>query len=555
MAAVSLDSVILQLEARVGEYNQQVAASASTTERAMQRIDVAATKTERTLGQNRIGMQQLSYQLNDMTTMWALGARPMQIFASQGGQVIQAIQMMTSASGGFMGLLAGPWGIAITSAITVLASLGSQYLSTADDATTAVSKLDQALARFRAGLAQASDLSQAMTQATRDKVSLLADLGRAQAELRRAEFGVSNNNAMNASDAGSTETAVFAARRRVDAIEGEITAIDRRMQAAIEDQRVQNRVDRLAADQADQRTTATERSTGAIRARTVAVGAEQRAINQQAQATDRFIASLEDEYARLTLSAEQYAAREVFAQRAIAVTDDQRAAIDRLAASLAALHDREVESQRLKDEQAKTDQYDQQRQDKIKQLADEQQQIAEEQISALAGFYQSMFTSGTGSVWDNFKREGLEAITLLAARWTIAMIASGGQSGLGSILGGGKPGGGLGSLFSSLASSFAGARANGGPVAANRTYLVGERGPELFMPQGNGTIVPNQALTAHTQAGGGIATVRLMLSGDIDARIDQRSAGVAVEVVRATSGDIIEGAVSEVSRRARRRTL
>ena len=38
-----------------------------------------------------------------------------------------------------------------------------------------------------------------------------------------------------------------------------------------------------------------------------------------------------------------------------------------------------------------------------------------------------------------------------------------------------------------------GARANGGPVSAGSPYLVGERGPELFVPKGSGTVMPNGA--------------------------------------------------------------
>jgi hypothetical protein len=41
-----------------------------------------------------------------------------------------------------------------------------------------------------------------------------------------------------------------------------------------------------------------------------------------------------------------------------------------------------------------------------------------------------------------------------------------------------------------------GRRETGGPVQRNQTYLVGERGPELFTPPNNGNIVPNLALTA-----------------------------------------------------------
>jgi TP901 family phage tail tape measure protein len=37
-------------------------------------------------------------------------------------------------------------------------------------------------------------------------------------------------------------------------------------------------------------------------------------------------------------------------------------------------------------------------------------------------------------------------------------------------------------------------RAMGGPVSAGSPYLIGERGPELFVPSSSGTIVPNHAL-------------------------------------------------------------
>lgn len=43
---------------------------------------------------------------------------------------------------------------------------------------------------------------------------------------------------------------------------------------------------------------------------------------------------------------------------------------------------------------------------------------------------------------------------------------------------------------------FGGARAMGGPVERGRTYLVGERGPELFQPAAAGRIIPNHALAS-----------------------------------------------------------
>ena len=44
----------------------------------------------------------------------------------------------------------------------------------------------------------------------------------------------------------------------------------------------------------------------------------------------------------------------------------------------------------------------------------------------------------------------------------------------------------LGSILKSIPSS--GARANGGPVTAGGAYLVGERGPEMFVPNSSGSI-------------------------------------------------------------------
>jgi hypothetical protein len=53
-------------------------------------------------------------------------------------------------------------------------------------------------------------------------------------------------------------------------------------------------------------------------------------------------------------------------------------------------------------------------------------------------------------------------------------------------------------------------RATGGPVSANRPYIVGERGPELFVPGSSGGIVPNNAMM-----GGGMTVAPVY---NIDAR-------------------------------------
>jgi tape measure domain-containing protein len=47
--------------------------------------------------------------------------------------------------------------------------------------------------------------------------------------------------------------------------------------------------------------------------------------------------------------------------------------------------------------------------------------------------------------------------------------------------------------FFSFLSGTLGKRARGGPVSAGKPYMVGERGPELFMPRQGGSIIPNNA--------------------------------------------------------------
>ena len=78
-----------------------------------------------------------------------------------------------------------------------------------------------------------------------------------------------------------------------------------------------------------------------------------------------------------------------------------------------------------------------------------------------------------------------------------------------------------------------GKRASGGPVTGGKPYVVGERGPELFVPNSSGSIVPNH------QMGGGIV-VNVDASGsNVEGDDDQArqlgsliGAAVQAEIVR-----------------------
>jgi uncharacterized coiled-coil DUF342 family protein len=65
-------------------------------------------------------------------------------------------------------------------------------------------------------------------------------------------------------------------------------------------------------------------------------------------------------------------------------------------------------------------------------------------------------------------------------------------------------------------------RARGGSVANNTPYMVGEQGPELFVPSGNGTIIPNHNM----RGGGGGSSFNI----SVDARGSNDPAAVRAQV-------------------------
>jgi len=68
--------------------------------------------------------------------------------------------------------------------------------------------------------------------------------------------------------------------------------------------------------------------------------------------------------------------------------------------------------------------------------------------------------------------------------------------------------------FGQIFKNFGGARAFGGPVQSGKTFLVGEKGPELFTPSANGSIIPNNRLSSFGGNGGIGGKVVFQISGN-----------------------------------------
>jgi len=85
---------------------------------------------------------------------------------------------------------------------------------------------------------------------------------------------------------------------------------------------------------------------------------------------------------------------------------------------------------------------------------------------------------------------GFEDLKRVALAAMAEIAGSAIRAGLGAIPGGGKSGAAssLGTLLAALAG--APGKALGGPVTPGRAYLVGERGPELFVPTASGRVEP-----------------------------------------------------------------
>lgn len=127
----------------------------------------------------------------------------------------------------------------------------------------------------------------------------------------------------------------------------------------------------------------------------------------------------------------------------------------------------------------------------------------------------------------------------------------------------GMSGGGLfGDLF---AAPLAGSKASGGPVERGRAYRVGEMGPEIFMPNANGTILPIDPMSERrmpqgaTTAAAAAQPVRLEVSlGDgLVARILDQAQAQAVRVVQksltAYDSQVLPARMQQISADPRRK--
>lgn len=124
---------------------------------------------------------------------------------------------------------------------------------------------------------------------------------------------------------------------------------------------------------------------------------------------------------------------------------------------------------------------------------------------------------GTSSIKDAFTDLADSVIAqiarMIAQQWTDQLFGAPGTMGSDSSGGG---------FMSWLFGAFAGAKASGGDTMAGRSYLVGEQGPELFVPRTAGAILPADR-TAEALAGRGKSMTQ-NITFNVQGHVSRRSA-------------------------------
>lgn len=419
-----LRSNLIAAEREVSRFSQSVERQGARVNSTFQRVGQSA-------GAQRAGLQQLSFQIGDIATQYAMGTRPMQIFAQQSGQVLQAVQMTMGGTSRFAAFLGGPWGALITAGVVALTPFISKLFETEGAANAARTALEGMIEARRRDLIEQNKLGLAGRQMAGDAArarQLEAEIARASGGRRQADG-----------------TPMFAYRQQQEL--NEIRARMAEGRAAISWERGQQR-ERGLSGWERVATVKPERPARAKRERQPRAGKKPDVFDpvELAKDTTAALINMSAEFEqRMGEAAEEY-------------LKDQLEIAGRV-------HDANVEF--------------------AEQAAEKARRIGETQIDFLSNLFERAFQGGTKAIWRDFKDIGLGVISQLLARFALAKVSGGGFD--------------FGSALSATLGSVLGF-ADGGRPPVGRPSIVGERGPELFVPDVAGTVVPNGGFD-----GGGVA--------------------------------------------------
>lgn len=144
-------------------------------------------------GAARQGMLQLGYQVSDAATMFSLGANASQIFASQLGQTVQAVQLMAGGTSRLAAFLSGPWSIGLSTAAIVMAPFIGRLWETYSAANAATGALEELIKKQR----QQAKEKRLLIDGEKDLNALIKERDELQGKIGKGFLGFGSSGALD----------------------------------------------------------------------------------------------------------------------------------------------------------------------------------------------------------------------------------------------------------------------------------------------------------------------------------------------------------------------
>ena len=558
--------------------NTTLATSTNTVISNGKRYNNALDAQSKALRNTRMGVQQAGMQINDFATSVSTGASPIQAFNQQIGQLGIALSMMEGKVGAVGRFLAGPWSILVIGAAMAVGFLVEKFMA-ADEAAQDVKFATFSMSDAQSILGNVMDIT---TGKITTQNAALLDLAKAQiivaklqAETRAAEAkgAVADIAKREFQFSGGMGGGFSVQRRSVDdrdVISQQVLSGKMTGKVALERLEELKIAGKLTTQQYIEATSAVanlgmelanikgyeearkllegtggrdllkpdKKGAAAAAAAAKRLAAENKRIAKEAEAARekelKSIESFMDKIGKVGMKEIPAYQREIaqlekdFMELSkagqIATIEPFRVAVESIEMSeyskMLKADVKDAEGM-IKDILSNFDEVPVSKEmDAILTRADEMEKSFEAIGTAVSNSFKGMLT---GAMSFKSAMKGIigavidELFRLFVVQQLVGIVSG--------ALGGLKPGGASGGAFGSSTGNFLPgipANAYGGSVMGNRPTLVGERGPELFIPGGNGTIIPN----SNMRGGGGGSPISI----SVDARGSNDPAAVRAQV-------------------------
>lgn len=465
----------------------------------------------------RQGTQQLGMQFNDLATSISTGASPIQAFNQQLGQIGYALSMMGGTAGRVGEFLAGPWGAAILVATMALGPM--------------ISKLFEASEETKKLQKSAESLDEAVAARKASEQGLQLALAKTASEYRKIRLEM-QANAITAVNAAKVElnarlkvlTGLMAEQQRMEEEvrgAGGLRAGAEMGTGQITDRFFNSRATAQAITSVKAQTAELEKLTGKLNAATVDVVQAAARADRAGGRADRG-GKPEENFSNVNLvEREQVFIGEILRKG----QQHWQEYWDNIPVIASHAMEKIVDINTMATASVNT-LGEQMSKDWLSRYGEIQQSFTSVG-NAVANSFQGMLTGAMS--W----KDGMKGIinAVINELWRLFVV----QQIVGLVTGG------LNNLFGF---NVAGARAAGGPVTANKPYLVGEKGPEIVVPGSSGTVIPNRHIGQ--AQGGGAVTINVDARGSADpaavrAQVQQGIIEAAPSIIAAAEARTVQG--------------